>query len=205
MTSPEGVIWHTRDGAYRADALPDINALVRDGARDHRWGVLARERWRFQGLELGRDDQLSQIHARGLKTGFDKGRFAVIQADGVHTPYRQHQRAGGDLACPHCGSPVCDLEHILWRCPRYAAVAGDLGRQARAAWREHRGAPRCFWTLGHVPKGWAPDPSSLHMREPWDPVMVDYDPDNPEVFGATDGGARKLAFGARARVRGGIE
>ncbi len=27
VTSPDGVAWHTRDGEYRADALPDLNTL----------------------------------------------------------------------------------------------------------------------------------------------------------------------------------
>ena len=52
------------------------------------------------------------------------------------------------------------------------------------AWREERGSPRCLWTLGHVPEGWAPDPSSEQMRQAWVPETRAYDPTGREVYGA---------------------
>ena len=108
------------------------------------------------------------------------------------------RKQGGDPTCPHCRGSVCDWEHILWRCPHYRTAAGALSRPIRAAWQEARGEPRCLWTLGHVPKGWAPDPSSAQMCQQHSLRVGVYDPNGPKVRGGTDGGAVKTATGMRA-------
>ena len=131
----------------------------------------------------------------------NKGRWSVIQGDGVHTPYRQYQKAGGDPTCPHCRAAACDWEHILWKCPHYRTAAGTLSGAVRTAWQEARGEPRCLWTLGHVPKGWAPDPSSAQMRQQHSLRVGVYDPNGPKVRGGTDGGAVKTATSMRAGLR----
>ena len=124
----------------------------------------------------------------------------IIQADGVHTPYRQYQKAGGSPTCPHCPAEACDWEHILWRCPRHRNAAGTLSGPLRRGWNEARGSPRCLWTLGHVPAGWAPDPSSTQMKCTHDLHGGVYDPNGPRVQGGTDGGAVKTAVGPRAGI-----
>ena len=77
-------------------------------------------------------------------------------------------------------------------------AAGGLSRPMKQAWNEARGEPRCLWTLGHVPVGWAPDPSSDQMRVAHHLQGGEYDPNGPRVRGGTDGGAAKPPTGPRA-------
>ena len=95
FTSPDGTTWTGGGFVARVDAHPDLTAAVSEAARDVRWADLARDRWNFSGLRTGRDEALSDAHGKNLKTAFNKGRWNVIQCDGIHTPYRQYQKAGG--------------------------------------------------------------------------------------------------------------
>ena len=106
FTSPDGTNWIGGGYAARVDAHPDLTGVVLEAARDVRWGALAKTRWNFAGLRTGRDDSLSDAHGKNLKTAFNIGRWSVTQGDGVHTPYRQFQKAGGDPSCPHCRAAV---------------------------------------------------------------------------------------------------
>ena len=144
FSSPDGTVWTGGGYTARVDEHPDLTAAVLEAARDVRWAALGKTRWNFAGLTQGRDDAISDAHGKNLKTAFNIGRWNVIQADGVHTPYRQFQKAGGGPTCPHCHAAVCDWEHILWKCPHYRSAAGALSGPIRAAWQAARGAPRCL-------------------------------------------------------------
>ena len=96
MWKINGVIW---DGRHDADA---IDAVTQEAVR-HIWKKLSKTRHHFQGLEKGRNNKLSNKEKRIIKHPANRGRWQMIQADGVHTPWRRRQKAGGDGVCPRCG------------------------------------------------------------------------------------------------------
>ena len=77
---------------------------------------------------------------KNLKTAFNKGRWGVIQCDGVHTPYRQIKRRAATLHAlivappPAIGSIFCGSARIIkQRLARSAAPSEPVGRRPGAS------------------------------------------------------------------------
>jgi ribonuclease HI len=181
-----------------AHLLADFDGAVLHRARDHMWGKLAATRHNFVGLESGRDDILSEGRQKRMRDKLNKGRMRVIQTDGVHTPWRQHQRAGGDGSCPRCGHACGDWEHLAWDCPARAAEMNEDESDLAARRRRDGGAPRCLWTLGQVPRGWCPSVVSTAMRSDAGWATGQYDPGKEAQWAGTDGSCIRTAAGPRA-------
>ena len=90
----------------------------------------------------------------------------MIQTDGIYTPWRRKQRAGGDGICPRCGHPQADLEHMTQECPVTVQHAAEEHRMlARTRLSMHK-QPRCLWTLGHIPAEWEHELSHGTKQQP---------------------------------------
>ena len=87
---------------------------VTQAAQDVLWRWLGRTRYHFEGLQLGRE---LVGDAWGDKLRFlAKRQWGIVQADGVFTPWRAHQRDQARADCQTCGGEVADWTHLLWDC-----------------------------------------------------------------------------------------
>jgi hypothetical protein len=125
VSSVDGRDWEVDGRDAAIPLLADFDGTVLRRAPDHMWRKLAATRHNFEGLEAGRDDVLSDGRKKRLRDKLNRGRMRMIQADGVHTPWRQHQRAGGDGSCPRCGHDCGDWEHLAWDCPARVAEMNE--------------------------------------------------------------------------------
>jgi len=145
--------WILRGREYRIGASHGLEAALVEAAKDREWARLAEHRGHFDGLQAGRDALLSD--ALGAKLGSrDQAMLAYVQADGVYTPWRAHNRHGRAGHCRLCGHGKADWGHLRGRC----------GRVVRPEW-----CPPSLWLTGSVGKDFAPQPRSLEMdgEEGW--------------------------------------
>ena len=185
MWNINGIIW---DGKHDADA---IDAVTQEAVR-HIWKKLSKTRHHFQGLEKGRNNRLSNKEKRIIKHPVNRGRWQMIQADGIHTPWRRRQKAGGDGVCPRCGCGQGDLEHMIWECPETLRRATEEHRYLARIRNNMGKEPRCLWALGHIPAEWEYDTTEQTHQQP---VLIDwevFDETNPVEKIGTDGGEKTM-------------
>ncbi len=153
-----------RGGWQQAYKLWGIEETIRERAADLQWRRLASQRYHFEGLQGGRDGRGDDF-GKSLK-GKAKRQWDILQADGVFTPGRAHQRDQARPECEMCGHTTADFRHLFWECKE------NCNGRHNAEWRRLKGhydaaegKPRCLWTLGIVPKGWLPQVHSLQMQD----------------------------------------
>ena len=159
---------------------------VEQAAQDYQWKGLAQGRYNFDGLQAGRD---RQGDAWGKKLRFlAKRQWSMVQADGVFTPWRAHQRDQARPECPACGHAAADWKRLRWECTEVTEGCSRSFRGLLQAYSQYGGQPRCLWLLGIVPNGWLPDTSSRDMqeREDWQSTIRPGERETMWVF--TDGG-----------------
>ena len=190
IRSNDGKTWEIKgelwDGIHDADAI----TAVTQKATASVWKHLSKSRHHYQGLDKGRNNRLSNKEKRALRHPVNQGRWGMIQADGIYTPWRRKQRAGGDGVCPRCGHEQGDLEHMIWECPITLREATEEHRMLARKRQSMNNKPRCLWTLGHIPADWEHERS--HQAE-MQPTVLDakqYDATAAEQKVGTDGGGK---------------
>ena len=114
----------------------------------------------------------------------------MIQTDGIYTPWRRKQRAGGDGICPRCGHEQGDLEHMIWECPVTLRDATEEHRTLARKRKSMNNKPRCLWTLGHIPADWEHERSQQADMQPTIRDAQQYDATAAEQRVGTDGGGK---------------
>jgi len=172
--------WILGGREYRIGASQGLQAALEGAARSHEWSRLSRQRKHYVGLHAGRDDALSDALSKKLGPK-EQALLGYLQADGVYTPWRAHNRQGRTGACRLCGHSRADWSHLRGQC----------GRERRPEW-----CPVSLWLTGNVGNDFGPAPRSLEMEEAggW--------ADGPVVSGdleaGTDGSCQDLGWGDRA-------
>ena len=154
------------------------------------FGKISKTRHHFQGLEKGRNNKLSNKEKRALKHPINRARWQMVQADGIYTPWRRRQRAGGHVVCPRCGCGQGDLEHMIWECPETLKSATEGHRYLARIRQNMQNEAGCLWALGHIPADWEYGETELAHQQPTVVDSGNYIPANPVEKIGTGGGGK---------------
>ena len=105
-------IWNINNKSQDIHEIDDLKLRIRDLAVSRLWNKLSQSRHNFQGLDQGRDEAMCAEMAKIYKDKQKENKWQCIQADGIFTPWRAHQRNGTDPKCPKCGNEIADAEHL---------------------------------------------------------------------------------------------
>ena len=107
-------LWAQEEG--RSEHIGEIHewtSRARHAAQDEVWRWLSKLRYHYEGLQIGRDLGGDFLMAK-LEGAKAKRQWQIMQADGVFTPWRAHQRDQAPPQCPIRGATTSDFKHLLW-------------------------------------------------------------------------------------------
>jgi hypothetical protein len=94
-------------GTNRTQHIAELfvwKARVTLAATKYVWAWLSRTRYHFEGLAVGKDPAADLLMSK-LKGQKSRRQWQMIQADGIFTPWRAHQRDQGPPQWPACSAP----------------------------------------------------------------------------------------------------